>query len=636
MNITRYLIFLCIICCSARPLQAITVHGSVFDAERRPIAHAKIIFQPRKPQKDWIAIISQELVTTRSNEKGIWKAEVPDYKNTPSSHPLLGVVIIAVPGKANAVELLRKGIPLQTQMQKSSPVGGVVQDLNGHPVAGVLVKAEVEYAVASPDLDDNYEGSFVITDKVAGLTTRSDSHGRWHLDGMSPSSNVGLSSQENISVHLGDERLALLSSHVRPGNLSVVVKAIPGITIRGRILFPDGKPAANLAIFGPEYTPHKTDDLGRFSIGRLTEADIAFRTNPWIETLGVQIEPPPGWMIEQKDLHDVHAGQTRNIGDYVLSRGIVVKGQIVDEYGQPRPNAQVVQQRAFLKFQTDNQGFFRVRVLPHRSLRFMQDDCKTVVVTLNNIKTGSIEYTLPPITLVGPTYLKGMVQNTEGEPVAGVEIRYRRTSHKESESAWSDEDGSFQIEPISPDQSLTFQVDTPWLLVSPEVFKIPTVHATRSIPFVALTLKQLYPVPYGTDIMSRNGFAENALQCGPYHSTFFQASQYPFGGDAKESISEADKHLSIRWIISHPQNIHPRKITPKFFESSRCRCSPDLAFSVYKDVREISRTYEDHFLFCLAQATFRPRVAGHLNIFLVARPCRHSPHHFRPGWSSSG
>lgn len=231
---------------------------------------------------------------------------------------------IAIHGQEIAVDRTDSG-ELILSLERGSSLSGWVLDPEGRPVSGA---------------------SIIIThiDNVSGHSWggsgTTDAEGRFHFDGLPPSSNYGYIARHPDFAPAGIEGIALCSKEAREG---VEIRLRRGGTLRGRVLDEEGSAISGAEVkIQPEIPEDdeiekslasyedgsgKSGPEGRFEFRHLGGA---------FYTIEAWTEDRVGGKLDKVAVAD---GKETEELEIILGKGKAVSGQVVDEEGQPIPGA---------------------------------------------------------------------------------------------------------------------------------------------------------------------------------------------------------------------------------------------------------------------------------------------------------
>lgn len=208
-----------------------------------------------------------------------------------------------------------------------------------------------------------------------------------------------------------------------------------------------GQPIKDAAVrFGyPDRRNILTNDDGTVTVSGL----IPQQYDVTVEAHGYARNTPYINLIQGNDLIELNIG---------LAPGGEVNGVVVDEAGQPIPEAEVVYWQTGIpgyygdSVQTDSEGKFRHRFLPLGvPLEVSIDKAEYVSTRLDvsmtpNVRTREVSITLPHRPPGGS--FAGVVQDTEGKPVANAEVANYGNQASQKRQMMTDEHGRFLLHDV--------------------------------------------------------------------------------------------------------------------------------------------------------------------------------------------
>ena len=266
---------------------------------------------------------------------------------------------IEAPGfAARTIRGAAPGTPHQITLDRGGTLEGTVLDARGAPVAGARIEAW--------DMGGAFfAGSFASDPRLGRVRGRSDTRGRFRLEGLPP----GLLGLTASATGMGFARRASL----RAGDRVQLILA-PGSSLSGTVFDPSGKPAAGVVVqVEPEdpgsqrsfAAPQTTDARGRFEIGGLVAGSF---------TLAAQGDQGTAVVT---DLDLPTAGDVT--ADVRLWPGTSVTGRLLGPDGQPLQGLVRIEThdgrraRALadrLRAETSPDGRFRLEAIPPGSYVF--------------------------------------------------------------------------------------------------------------------------------------------------------------------------------------------------------------------------------------------------------------------------
>ncbi|RYX81732.1 carboxypeptidase regulatory-like domain-containing protein [bacterium] len=251
---------------------------------------------------------------------------------------------VIAPGMAVTQVNLKEGTTTLT-LRKGQSYGGVIVDSDDKPVAGVKL------ALTQLNPAGTYSSLAYLRDKQR-LETQSDAQGHWQLDNVPLTGPVGF----NISdARFKSEFFWLDVSHAAPP-----LYVEPGATVKGRLLRPDGKPAAGVEFYAGVASTPKTKADGTFQITGIGDRGFAFQA---LFAAGGQLP----FIVPMKQVSDLEPGEVRDIGDIKAKAGLHFRGRLVDEgTNKPIPDVWVSTwgRGANSSGRSDAQGVFDFLIAP--------------------------------------------------------------------------------------------------------------------------------------------------------------------------------------------------------------------------------------------------------------------------------
>ncbi|MBI5835072.1 MAG: hypothetical protein HZB16_22435, partial [Armatimonadetes bacterium] len=221
-----------------------------------------------------------------------------------------GALIAHATGRGAAVHRLAASQPpVLLRLRSTGPVEGLVLDAQRRPVAGAVVRPVMfwpprGFARVPPEL----------AERLWSATT--DAAGRWRLDDLPADTRRDF---EARAAGYALARVAVGSGYQPPPASYAILK--PGGGLTGRVLLPDGRPAAGLWLMAdPEWTMTGAD--GAYTLAHQPISQAAIRVMRPADATWA--EPPFfGAMVVP--------GTTSHAPDLRLPRGVRIAGTVVDQ-----------------------------------------------------------------------------------------------------------------------------------------------------------------------------------------------------------------------------------------------------------------------------------------------------------------
>lgn len=361
----------------------------------------------------------------------------------------------------------------EVQVTLAATLSGVVRDESGVPVDGARMLVSV---------DESWRPG-------SDMPTTTKDGGKFSVT--CTSGKVVLSATKAGYLQVEQPAIEVVEGFVK-SDVELVIDR--GLTVRGRVRWPDGAPAADATVEGFSESSHEGVFFGE--PGRTTaraQADgtfelTGFEAGPVAVSARAKRANDGESKLERVDwtarLDGVEAG-TAGV-ELVLESGTAVRGRVVDDLGAPveafRVRVQPIEpdasgRRAVSAKNTDDDGRFEIPTVP--------DGAWEVVASQKTRESGRVPIAMPAdaareLTLVLPraARISGRVLDPSGQPRADARIEVRARTDE-----WNDR----EVEPgTKSDASGAFAVD-----VRPGAVKIHAQGAA-SAPAVAIE-RELMP-----------------------------------------------------------------------------------------------------------------------------------------------
>lgn len=318
--------------------------------------------------------------------------------------------------------------------------GGVVLGNDEKPLAGVRVALRSLRLAGEPQ-----------TYLSSGETvTQTDANGRWTMNSMPLAGSA--------SIAIADPRFQGQTFDLsldQPGAPPLFVKA--GASVTGRLLAPDKTPIVGAIIgsFEEGTAPARTDAQGRFTLPGFAPGDaslFSFDHQP--------LAKPRPYMIPRREVAQLKAGETRDIGDWMADKGILVSGQVVDgATKKPLTGIGVtVQDTESHDVSTDAKGRFEARVSDKNELSVSLVGGGYLRRWLSNVSlshdknSGRVQ--LAPIELERGVQVAGTARLQNGAPFDQLSSQPFTLSAtmrgQDAQVAWGSADGTFSFGALEP------------------------------------------------------------------------------------------------------------------------------------------------------------------------------------------
>lgn len=385
-------------------------------------------------------------------------------------------------------------------------VTGRVTDTGGMPIAGAKLTLS-----SGPDV-----GDVGRTSVARAAVTAAD--GTYTVTGLVPGVIHGVHAYADGYVPSGALANQMPLSRERPARVDVVL--VKGITIRGRVLSPDGTPLGGAEVAATRMGAWQGGWFATLALttsaadGTYTLENVALGPGLVQARLADHFMPPSEqgasnpypWMqnaMQGTPYEASDEGQALDGKDVVLAKGTVVRGRVVDEAGAPLPDALVSAARQNQGWSpglanlargtatTDGEGRFEFGGLePDTTWNF-------TVRTRTHVTEKAVPVTLPRagppekepelVAKLGGT-VTGVVSEGGGG-VGGVTVRVRGATPVSTHTA---PDGAFELAGLMPG---TWTVEARGITPTPEsAQKTITVTWGKRIEDVALAMPPVYTI----------------------------------------------------------------------------------------------------------------------------------------------
>ncbi len=477
----RQLITLALFVLALSFVSAAAVTGKVVGPDGKPVQGAMVwlyLFDEQKP-RDLLC-----------NTAGGFAVDIDLTER--QGNAVLANGIAYAPGYTPASVMLRASGNVIT-LNTASTLSGSVVNAEGKPLAGIPVR------VLSVSGNENTMYTSVPDEWRARFTTASAADGSWTLPGIPL---VG-----KVTVALADDRYVQERQTItlNAGAKAAPVQFIPrpGATAAGRVLAPDGTPAAHarVSIYAP------TDPTAPGNNG-VTAADGSYRftglsTNKY--TIGAY-SMEQAWVADPLTDITLTEGKETAIPDLHTQVGAALEGTVLDaDTGTPIPHVQIMLYRGnkvsddsrFMGLHADKSGHFLYRTKPmqlallcqYPGVNYLkQRDTEAQTVELQEGKTAGVT-----IKLHKGLSVTGTVMDENGKPAAGVNCWINMPSNANGQwsrndaqvSFTTDERGQFEAGGLTAGKG-TFNLANEygkvneWELPAPVAIEVPSKEPSAS------------------------------------------------------------------------------------------------------------------------------------------------------------
>lgn len=459
--LSAHLCFLLLVFASAA--RAATLGGRVVGPTGEGVGGAQIFVREKgtAPTEDWAEEGAWRAV--KADETGRFSFEMPDEAKiaAPDAAGFYGVVF--APGFAVQSAILT-GSDNTLALESGARVTGTVKDATGAPVAGVLVRLWGVYSEEDYSDSVNWDKKSPLWD-LFSATSRAD--GSFEIANL-PAGATSL-------VQLDDPRFVSRYTQTKVGGEAALV-AVPGATIKGRVVSPQKTPLAGLKInvasqnrgAGLGGSTQSGAD-GSFTVTGLDAGEFNIRvsdaTNEWAGAAATAT---------------LQVGQEQTVPDLEVQKGLVVRGSVVDDAsGAPLAGALMMfsgENNLSGNRATGADGQFEVRLLPGTYSHYLAG------VPAGYLRPENSERIVLKETVTAPAPLtlrlkrgvevSGIARDEAGKPVAGAVLQLGQswrgeTIRTDAKGNWKS--GALRFGPTALKGAGEWDVIAPKSLVVPAV-----------------------------------------------------------------------------------------------------------------------------------------------------------------------
>jgi hypothetical protein len=315
------LLTLFLVAVGALSAQADAVRVQIIGPDKKPVAGAQIrVVEWSGRWHDPNTEAPREF-SSDADGKVAFESKNPlvEPKREPPMRGLIGgntlLARILAPGMEFVAQTLKAG-DNEITLQAGKSWGGVALDEDQKPVVGAKVLINQFSGEGEPQA--------MYLPSELHLETTTDEAGKWNFDHIPRGGTAQISVADPRFV-----REPLWVSLRAPSAPPIFLER--GAVIKGRLLAPDGQPAAGISLYpggrGAYYfsdDDFRTAPDGSFLIASLPPGNYYLQNNH----LGNSKSLP--FIIEPKNVQLLKAGETRDIGDWKTESGILAKGKVVD------------------------------------------------------------------------------------------------------------------------------------------------------------------------------------------------------------------------------------------------------------------------------------------------------------------
>ncbi len=467
---SRHSLLLCIVWCHAGAMTTVLaapvlIRGRATDPDRAPLAGVRVVLPAVVRQSFGAARGPTDVSIARTDDAGAFALRLPEA--VPETARRVRVFAIQ-PGVGLGCAVWDRHHPereLDIVVWPLRVITGTVKCPDGDPVAGARVRLSSLSFRPTHTAEHRHVQAPARID-IGDAETRTDAHGRFALRALPPAVEGWLDLLVDAAPHAWwAGRFDLVDAREY-----VDIELGEPARIEGRATFEDsGAPAAGVTVrceagmFARRGTAvHAatvTDETGRYVVARVPESDYT--------EVAVHAPDAEGWLAEEHVALRTEAGHTTSGIDFVLSRGVLVRGTMTDTDGNPvkdvvvRASGEGVHRSAV----TAADGSYAVRCLPgdvsvsasglpRGYVRLKHDGNPAPrghapdAYDRKNLTLGAAEGPTAVDLVIGRGItLRGRAVDPAGKPVVGAEVTGAAERWYPA-SAETDETGGFALEGV--------------------------------------------------------------------------------------------------------------------------------------------------------------------------------------------
>lgn len=392
---------------SSHHVSAAIVTGKVIGADGKPIKGALV---------NVITYDGQRPMDLICDEKGGFAIDI-DLTDRQSA-TFIATITAYAPGYALTMGLL-KTYGNVISLDAGTPISGTVVNMDGKPLAGIPVR--LRYL-------ENNNGGFGVPDEWhTRFTAITTIKGDWTLPGVPLEGQVEVTLDDDRFVH--ERQKTTFASGKQMASLQITAR--PGVIVTGRVLTPEGIPAAHahVTIYSPNNPAANIDYC-------LTAANGYYRfTGLVTATYNIAVgSEEEAWVADTLTGIQLTEGKEITIPDLHTHPGAVLEGTVVDaKTGTPIPHVKITLYNGSTNFTNnfrsgcliaDKAGHFFCRTDQSKLILLIENpqsnylkqlDTEAQIVNLIEGKTSNVI-----IKLHKGISITGIVIDEDGQPVTGL------------------------------------------------------------------------------------------------------------------------------------------------------------------------------------------------------------------------
>ncbi len=404
------------------------VDGIVVDAHGRPVAGADIVLSSGGTARKPLFVVGNSASDGTFHLRDLHAFNLVGARTSKHGTSNLQLLAPLVTG-GKALVRLRIELPLG-----AGSVAGTVRDVTGNPLVAVAV------AVGREDISGQRQAGGGVHMAPPPLRTRTDSDGRFSIEGIAEGDHTVLADRDGLAPHAGQVAISV-------GRTTTLdIRMQPAATLEGRVTDSRGEPLANGEVTITLPAPMRSRDAttaadGTYEIRNLPSGEFSARAR----------HHPEGEVTTQVIL--VAGRATR--WDAALVSGHRIRGIVVDHKGEAIAGWCVSADGHSKGAKTDTEGLFELGPFNDaraRRLRVSSEwGFRPAELVVDEVRPGPELVRIEvPETARASAFITGTVVGPDGREVPTTTLDLEQSGYPVYDTPRPRPDGSFRIGPLPP------------------------------------------------------------------------------------------------------------------------------------------------------------------------------------------